>query len=237
MDEPAEHSELPPSSADKWFVCHAWRRLTWGLPDESSEAAEEGTIAHAWLSDHLLGKRDLADCPDEEMADLLFSVVGWIQDQLETPGTVLHVEHRVDFGALFGYVDLTGTSDQIFVHPKHLTVADLKYGRGLVEVVRCLQLLIYLAGAIHEFGPRERYRLVIQQPRAWHEKGPIREWWITHAEMEEFLPQLEQAIKANYDPRAEATPGDHCMKWCKAMSRCRSVAQDSLRRLAQTEED
>lgn len=223
-EEVPAHSELPPSSADKWFHCHAWRRLTHGIEDTSSAAAEEGTIAHAWLADHLLKTRDLTDCPDPEMYDLLMACVAWVEEQ---PGE-RHVETRVDFGGPFGFVDLTGTSDLIFVTDDDLTIADLKYGRGMVEAGDNLQLLTYLVGAVYKFGRRDMYRMAILQPRAWHQEGPIRETWITDDHLRQFERDLERAIKANYSPKSEAKVGPWCRHFCKALPRCQSAAQHSI---------
>lgn len=232
---PTSHSELPPSSADKWFHCHAWRRLTWGLPDESNEAAEEGTEAHEWLAGHLLGERDLADNDNDVMSDHVYMCAEWLQAQ----DGELHVEKKVDYGSAYGYVDLTGTSDAIIAHPKHLTVADFKYGLVWVDVVWNLQLLIYLIGAIQEFGRRPRYRLVILQPRStnFDDPKPIREWWITDEELQQFEVDLEKAIAGNYDPRSKAKTGEHCRKWCKALGRCKAAAKLSLSLLALAEEE
>lgn len=223
LKEPA-HSELPPSSSDKWMHCDAWRRLNHGLPDESSEAAEEGTRAHEWLADHLEGKRDLADCDEDEMADLLMSCVEWVENQEGER----HVEIKVDFGAPFGFENLTGTSDLVFVTDDMLTVADLKYGKGLVEVTDNTQLLIYLVGAVHKYGRRKRYRLAILQPRAWHERGWIRTWEISDLDLQLFEAQLEASIAAQYDPKSKAKAGNHCFHFCKAFGRCRSAARRSL---------
>lgn len=235
-DEPA-HSELPPSSADKWFYCHAWRRLTAGLEDTSSPAAEEGTLAHEWLAGHLLGDRELSECPNEEMYDHLMMCAEWI---LAQPFDEILVEHRVDYGARHGFVDLTGTADAIIIHSKHLTIADLKYGRHTVEVVRQvdgkpagnLQLMIYLVGAALKFGRRPRYRLVILQPRAWHTDGPIREYWVTDDELQIFEAELEKAIQENFNPRAKPRVGEYCRHWCKALGRCPGAAEHSLSLLA-----
>jgi hypothetical protein len=232
-EEEKSHSELPPSSADKWFHCHAWRRLVWGLPDQSSEAAEEGTFAHEWYAAHLLGERDLKDLDNAEMSDYLFMCSEWIGEQEGQ----LHVEQTVDFGSAFGFVGLTGTADNILVHPKHLTIGDLKYGRHVVEVEQNLQLLIYLVGAVEKFGPRDRYRLVILQPRAKHDKGPIREWMLSHAELEAFKADLHLAIKNNYDPRSKPTVGEYCRKWCKALGRCPAAADLSLQLFREASED
>ncbi len=244
MIDPIEqaHSELPPSSADKWFHCHAWKRLVHGLPNESSPAAEEGTLAHEWLANHLLGVRDLAECEDKLMYDHLMMCAEWVdaQGDLQSADSTLVarcIEERVDFGAPFGYVGLTGTADVILVHPKRLDVMDLKYGRQVVEVEDNLQMLVYLVGAVHRFGRRPRYRLVVLQPRASHVDGPIREHWVTDRDLRLFEIKLDQAIEANYDPRVKPTVGDHCRKWCLALSRCPAAAKHSLSLLATTKDE
>ena len=227
--EEASHSELPPSSSDKWFHCHAWRRQVAGIEDTSSAAAEKGTLAHEWLSEHLLGRRELSTLNNEEMFDYLMSCVDWVKEQ---PGE-LHVEVKVDFGAAFGFVDLTGTSDLIFVDDDHITVGDLKYGRQPVEVEENLQMLTYLVGAVHRFGQRPSYRLVILQPRPFHVDGPIREWTISNEDFLEFRAKLEKAIEGNYNPRSKHTTGDHCRKFCKGLGTCPAAKKHSLSLLAQ----
>jgi hypothetical protein len=162
------------------------------------------------------------------MADHLFMCTEWIQEQAGE----LFVEQNVDFGAAFGFVGLTGTADVILVDDKHMTVGDLKYGRNVVvEVEDNLQMLIYLVGAVVKFGPRPRYRLVVLQPRAKHDKGPIREWLITHEYLEAFKLELHKAIQANYNPRVKPTVGEYCRKWCNALGRCPAAAELSLQML------
>jgi hypothetical protein len=218
------HSELPPSSADKWFLCPAWRRLNAGLGGETSEAAEEGTRAHEWMANILLGQADLAECLEPEMADYLAGCIEWVQAQEGE----LHVETRVDFGETFGLVDLTGTADVIVDSPDELLVADLKYGRYLVEVTDNLQLMIYLVGAVHRFGQRPSYRLAILQPRAWHDQGTIRVTTVSNSQYLAFREQLGEAIARQYDPRSKPVPGDHCRRYCNALGSCPGAALKSL---------
>lgn len=224
MNDQSSHSELPPSSADKWFNCHAWRRLTHDIEDTSSAAAEEGTRAHEWLADHLLKTRDLVNCDDPEMSDHLFMCVEWVQSQEGTP----QIEIKVDFGAAFGFADLTGTADLIFDHKDYLTVADLKYGRQVVEVHDNKQLMCYLVGAVHKFGRRDKYQLAILQPRAWHKDGLLRTTWVSDQELRQFETALGEAIKASYNPKTKATAGPWCQHYCKALGRCKTAAAKSL---------
>lgn len=225
------HADLPPSSSDKWLYCHGWLALNRGLPNETSAAAAEGTEAHEVLESVLRGTLDLDTLKDNEMHDYLSSCLEWLFYQ---PG-VIHPELRMDFGSTFGFVDLFGTSDVVIDHPEHLTVADLKYGMGLVEVEGNTQLLTYLSAAVEQFGPRERYRLAILQPRAYHPQGTIREWWLTHRELEEFRVLLGDAISRNYN-RGKPTAGDHCRKYCKAQGSCPALARHSLELFRSTPE-
>ena len=220
------HSELPPSSADKWFHCHGWRRLNADIPNRSSAAADEGSLAHEWLANYLEGKADLADCEDPEMTDHLFMVAEWVQSVAGDR----YVEHRVDYGAPFGFVDLTGTSDLVFVTPGKITIADLKYGKHAVEAKDNLQMLCYLVGAVHAFGRRPTYSMCIAQPRSWHRDGPIRAVEITDDELRKFEAKLEVAIRGSYKNDAPATPGDWCRNYCDALGRCKAVAQQSINR-------
>lgn len=226
-----QHSELPPSSSDKWMKCHAWLSTIRQLPDrdDSSEAAEEGTLAHHYLEQGLLGNlQELAKAP-EDMFDHLMPLIEWVESQ----AGFLYPEMELDYGDYFGFVGLTGTSDVILDHAEHLTVADLKYGRQMVEVTDNTQLMIYLVGAVHKFGVRERYRLVILQPRAKHADGPIREVWVTHAEFLDFAYELNEAIMGNYRG-GPATVGHHCRKYCKALGSCKAVRDYSLNLLRST---
>lgn len=232
QDMPA-HSELPPSSSDKWLNCHAWFRLTRGLESKSSPAAEEGTLAHHHFEEHLSGIQSLDSLDNEEMQDVLLSCTEWVEDQVEEVGGELHTELRVDFGEQFGYVGLSGTADVIIASEKEILVADLKYGLMPVEVEENTQLLTYLVGAIHRFGPRETYRLAILQPRGRHAKGPIRTWQVSKKRVAEFEKQLKSAIHGNYNG-GSAVVGPHCRNYCLAAPVCPALAAHSLRLFRET---
>lgn len=232
----------------------AAHRELYGDPP-SSAAAEEGTRAHEKMEKHLrlsssaqlLGPindkgpravlprevvrsegRELSE-DDDEYDDLL-PMLEWVDKQ----EGALFLETRFDFGQHFGYVGLEGTGDITLVEPDCITIADLKYGRGIVEVedakgVPNRQLMVYLAGAVATFGPRPKYRITILQPRAWHRDGPIRSRDVSAAEFSVFLFDLENAIEANFGNGA-CTPGDHCQDYCPARSTCRALKRKCVER-------
>jgi hypothetical protein len=228
------HSDLPPSSADKWLKCHGWMRQTYEARqrDTSSPAAEEGTRAHAYFESHL--RRHLfndgtdildSDAP-QEMQDYLLPMLEWT---LALPGTLLP-EERVDFGAMFGYVDLTGTSDALCwdKEGRKLYVVDLKYGRGIVEPKENAQLMLYALGCVDYFGldfsNNFDVDLTILQPRPYHADGPIRTWSTTSATLQEFAKEVEKAIQGNYGS-GKLVAGDHCRHYCPSFGACPAAAQ------------
>lgn len=248
-----KHADLPPSSADKWLKCYGWMKAVSAYREEfgtppTSAAAEEGTRAHERFEYLLAGGKLLAkaevpraverspilpdDLFEEDHDEELVPMLEWIGQQ---PGD-LFLETRVDFGEPFGFVGLGGTADILLVEPDRITIADLKFGRGVVEVDRNPQLLTYLFGAVQVFGRRPLYRLAILQPRAWHPQGPIRTYEVTADELEVFAFELEEAIRANYgDGRPSAGP--HCQHYCIAFGRCKEAAAERRRRLARTPEE
>ena len=226
--EEESHSELPPSSSDKWMECPAWFRLTRGLPNPSSAAADEGTHAHMLLSRHLKGESELRVNPDNDTYQNLMPIVEWVYEQADRPKAIVHSEVKVDYGDKHGYVGLTGTADVVIVDPEWLMVADLKYGRGLVEVGNNTQLMIYLVGAVEKFGPRPVYRLAILQPRGDHFEGPIRMVDVTPDELAAFDLKLQEAVRKSYQRDYPAVLGPHCRKFCLALAVCPAVAELSI---------
>ena len=149
--EASRHSELGPSAADKWLVCPAWRRFTVGLPKTSSAAADEGTQAHSYLESALRNKADKISGTDLKMSELLQPCLDWA---LQQKG-IINPEVELDYGEEFGYTGLFGTADMVIDHEESLTIVDLKYGFGLVEVGANPQMMIYLVGAVAKFGERK----------------------------------------------------------------------------------
>ncbi len=224
------HASLPPSSADKWMVCTAWLQATEGLQSKSSIYADDGTEAHAileWSLRLALTPEDLT--PNEETAEAVGHAVDWLSQYLvEKPEAKFHIERRLYFGKAIGYPALSGTSDLFVVHPEELVILDYKHGAGVVvEPETSKQLRLYLIGAIHEFGPRENYQLVVVQPRARHHNGPVRSHHITHAEIKSFAKEAKNAAKANFEKTGKRKAGEHC-RFCLAAPTCRELANHSL---------
>lgn len=248
------HSDLPPSSADKWLECWNWLYTNgqhierFGEPP-TSDAALEGTEAHEVLETLLrgsdivapefrlpktkVGRAKRGEAYDHEHYSDLEEVLDYITSR---PGK-LYPEARLDYGRRWGYANLTGTVDVCLVEEDRITILDLKFGRMVVEVdkdgIPNPQLMCYLLGAIEEHGERPNYEIGILQPRAYHKLGPIRTRAVTPAEVLIFDFDAERAIQANYAGTHECTPGDHCRKFCNALPSCGAVRKLALKLMAE----
>lgn len=190
-EAPLAHAKFSASGSGRWLACPASIQMEEGLPDTTSEAAAEGTLAHYMGEQALRSGRsahevllevpfaDVVGVPeatleawDSEMADYVQIYLDYVR---QIPGE-LFVETRVNFSHVVpgGF----GTSDAlVFNHDTgQLHVVDLKYGKGhRVLAERNTQLGLYALGAINDLswlGEIKSVVLVVVQPRLDH----IDEW-------------------------------------------------------------
>ena len=178
---PKEHARLSASGAELWMNCPGSVHMKDIFPDESSPAAEEGTLAHAlgeiMIQDRLgLITKDEAEKgyeqvhakvddfydshPDlndsyEDMKNYIVPYADFVLDeymQLKDEDP----KARICIEQKVSYEDIVpggrGTSDVIIVGDHLCKVIDLKYGKGVpVSAVRNPQIRLYAYGAVHSF--------------------------------------------------------------------------------------
>lgn len=235
---PDQHAMLSASGAHRWLACPPSARLEAGLPESSSAAAEQGTVAHA-LAEWKL-HRALHDAPtikpvsewiDAEMDALTDDYVAFIQERLRdvratcADPTVL-IEQRLDFSHVVpgGF----GTGDCVIIAEPTLQIIDLKYGQGvLAEAERNPQLMLYALGALNAFGSLydiDEVALTIYQPR----RSNVSTWRVPVAELEAWAEQVVKpraVLAASGD--GEFAPGEWC-RFCKLSPTCRARADANL---------
>lgn len=148
--------KLRPSSASRWIACPASARLSTLVPyQESGEAAKIGTAIHALAetcyqldTDPLkfIGQVVEGITMTEENCEFALEhlqAIWAIQDEL---GHV-KVEQLYKLYETPEYT-LQGTADVVGMSKDKLIIADLKTGRGYVDVENNEQLMIYALGAI-----------------------------------------------------------------------------------------
>jgi hypothetical protein len=163
MTEPA-HYKRGPSGGHRWLICTDSPEAEAPFPDETSDAADEGTAAH-WLleqclksgndaqvfADNLLasGQTPTAFVPageetgceqawpiTGEMVESVQLAIDEVNKQAKKRGTKLFVEERVFIGPQYGLNDTVGgTADIIMWLPKSKTLYVLDFKYGRGHVV------------------------------------------------------------------------------------------------------
>lgn len=237
MMPPQKHALLSASSAHRWLHCPPSAKLTAGVTEAPSEAALQGTAAHA-LAEHKLrralkqqSKRPVSEYEDDEMNTHTDDYVSYVLEQYEqakqvTSGAVIYIEQHLDFSNVVpgGF----GTGDCLIVADGTLHVIDLKYGLGvLVEAEWNLQMMLYAIGALALFDALydiEQVALTVFQPR----RENVSTWTISVAELNEWAEQtLKPAAELAAKGEGEFYAGAWC-QFCRIASTCRARAEANL---------
>lgn len=234
---PQKHALLSASSAHRWLHCPPSAKLTAGVTEAPSEAALQGTAAHA-LAEHKLrralkqqSKRPVSKYEDDEMNTHTDDYVSYVLEQYEqakqvTSGAVIYIEQHLDFSNVVpgGF----GTGDCLIVADGTLHVIDLKYGLGvLVEAEWNPQMMLYAMGALALFDALydiEQVALTVFQPR----RENVSTWTISVTELNKWAehtlkPAAELAAKGD----GEFCAGTWC-QFCRIASTCRARAEANL---------
>lgn len=240
---PKTHAILSASSAHRWMGCTPSARLEQEFEDRETEAAAEGTAAHA-LCEHKLrkalklrSKKPVSQYDCDEMDDYTTGYVEFVMETLAEAKLTCQdpqvlIEQRLDFSC---YVpDGFGTGDCLIVASPRLHVIDFKYGMGvLVDAYQNPQMMLYALGALRIFDclyDITEVAMTIYQPR----RENVSTWTISVDELQEWAektlrPKADLAFKGEGD----YTPGAWC-QFCKAAVKCRARAEAKLE-LAQYE--
>ena len=240
---PKGHAVLSASSSHRWLNCNPSARLEQEFEDWETEAAAEGTAAHA-LAEHKLRKalkmrssRPQSQFDSDEMEEHTDSYVEFVLEQLERAkqyctDPMILIEQKLDFSC---YVpDGFGTGDCLIVADKTLHIIDFKYGLGvLVDAYENPQMMLYALGALRIFDSLydiEKVSMSIFQPR----RENVSTWSIPVTELKQWADEtLKPKAELAYAGKGEYVPGAWC-QFCKAAVKCRARA-DARMELAKYE--
>ena len=234
---PNSHAILSASSSHRWMNCTPSARLEREFADRETEAAAEGTAAHA-LCEHKLrralkmrSKKPVSKYDCDEMDGYTDGYVEFVLEQLaqaklECADPLVLIEQRLDFSCWVpkGF----GTGDCLIVADKLLHIIDFKYGQGvLVEAEKNPQMMLYALGALRLFDSLydiTEVSMSIYQPR----RENVSTWTISVDELNAWAenvlkPKAELAHKGEGD----YLPGPWC-QFCKAAVKCRVRAEEKL---------
>ena len=232
------HAILSASGSHRWLNCTPSARLELEFENTTSEAAREGTAAHA-LCEHKLkkflkkrSKRPVSDYNSDEMEECTDAYAEFVMEQYEEAkksckDPVILIEQKLDFSC---YVpEGFGTGDCIIISDDKLHIIDFKYGQGiLVEAEHNPQMMLYALGALEIYDPLydiKEITMTIFQPR----RENVSTWTISIEELkawaeEELKPKAQMA----YDGEGEYLPGEWCT-FCKAAVKCRARAEEKMK--------
>ena len=234
---PKSHAILSASSSHRWLNCNPSARLEQEFEDQETEAAAEGTAAHA-LCEHKLrkalklrSKKPVSQYDCDEMDDYTDGYVQFVLEQLAQakltcPDPQVLIEQRLAFSC---YVpDGFGTGDCLIIASPRLHVIDFKYGLGvLVDAYQNPQMMLYALGALRIFDclyDITEVSMSIYQPR----RENVSTWTIS---VDELMDWAENTLRPKadlaYKGEGEYSPGSWC-QFCKAAVKCRARAEAKL---------
>lgn len=231
---PKGHAVLSASSSHRWLNCNPSARLEQQFEDRETEAATEGTAAHA-LAEHKLRKalkmrssRPQSQFDSDEMEEHTDSYVEFVLEQLERAkqyctDPMILIEQKLDFSC---YVpDGFGTGDCLIVADKTLHIIDFKYGLGvLVDAYENPQMMLYALGALRIFDSLydiEEVSMSIFQPR----RENVSTWSIPVSDLKQWAKEtLKPKAELAYAGLGDYVPGTWC-QFCKAAVKCRARAE------------
>jgi hypothetical protein len=225
------HALLSASGASKWMNCTPSAIAEESFENETSDFAEEGTVAHELAEQLVLQALGLPHDIDKIKAHRLYKpemdnyLDGYVASILEK--TQLSDEWSLEAKlSLEPFIpEGFATSDFNCVEGDTLTVMDLKYGKGLeVSAFENKQLRIYALGALSSYALSHDIKTVvmeIHQPRLHnHSVDSISTEELYAWAMEELVPKAKIA----FGGEGERVAGSHC-KFCRAKPTCTALAE------------
>lgn len=239
----SSHAFLSPSSSHRWLNCTPSAMLESEFESKTSQAAEEGTAAHAQCEHklkralHKRSKRPISDYDSDEMQEYTNAYVDFVLEQLDIAKVhckdpLVLIEQHVDFS---DYVpDGYGTADCVIVSDDKLHIIDFKYGMGvLVDAYENPQMKCYALGALAIYDSLydiTEVSMTIFQPR----RENVSTWTVSVEELKKWAEEvLKPRAQMAMNGDGEYCPGEWCI-FCKAAVRCRARAEEKLK-LAQEE--
>ena len=243
MGTPTQHAELSASSSSRWLNCTAAPRFEDNFPDETSEYAEEGTLAHqfseiaAQYNFNLITKRkknsqikklQKESLYKDEMLTTSEFYAQYLFDKSLTFAQKPYValEVRVDFS---DYVpEGFGTCDCIMIGGDTLHITDYKHGKGVpVSAEGNSQMRLYALGALKKYSPIFGYSIkkvsmAIVQPRITED---VSEETLTVEQLIEWGNWVRPIAEKAYYGMGEFHSGSWC-RFCKGKAVCKARAEN-----------
>lgn len=242
MPTPEQHALLSASAASRWLVCTAAPRFEEQFPENTSEYAEEGRLAHSFCELKLLKKFTASITPKTFTTRINKLKKDVMYDPEMEKTSDLYIEHLTERAMQFNaapyvaaevrvdYSDYApegfGTCDCVMIGGDTIIITDYKHGKGVaVSAEDNPQMKLYALGALKKYraiygDTIKRVVLVIEQLRLSDEPS----LWETNVDTltawgESIKPIAEKAFRG----LGECVPGEHC-RFCRGKAQCKARA-------------
>jgi hypothetical protein len=222
------HAKYSPSASHRWLECPGSVELAALCPPSpETPQAKQGTEAHLCLEMFLKNGQEK-----------MLSTGVFLREQGHPVEMVVHAESAAraiwkftpkgaellaETRSELFHIDkeMHGTTDATIIeHFSTLHVIDFKYGKFPVEAENNSQMMAYAIGLAHKFDYNfEQVICTIIQPRAYHEKGPVRSWFTTIENLLEWNERFKKGVKLAKRKDAPFKSGEHCF-FCPAKKEC-----------------
>lgn len=240
----SKHALLSPSSAHRWLNCPLAPRLEAKFPEQTSEYAMEGTIAHSVCE--IAAKKKFKKVKAAEYNKVIKKLKTnelWDDEMLRTAET--YVEHLAErqmsfenepYIAFEVKVDISdyvpeafGWCDCVMFGGNTLIITDYKHGKGVpVSADENPQLMLYALGALKLYQPLfgsalQRVEIYIDQPRL----DSYGSWSCTTDELLAWGASVKPKAQAAFMGFGEYHAGDWC-RFCRASGSCKAQAEQNM---------
>lgn len=230
------HAFGAPSAMPRTVQCPGSVKLQIQFPDQGDDtASREGTAAHEVTANVLAGEIVALGAQtsngvlvDQKMLDGAEMMLADIEATLGPEWfELIHVELRLPPGNRFG-PDVWGTPDVRTIDAPDVPriTWDYKFGHGIVEVYKNLQLLTYEELRPVKHGDKIDLRIV--QPRAYHPDGHVRKWTTNSTMWNHLYAEITAAVGEARTPMPRFRVGPEC-EYCSARHACASLTKAGRR--------
>jgi len=234
----SRHAILSASGAHRWMACTPSARLELEFDESESEAAAEGTAAHA-LCEHklrralkMLSKKPVSKFDCDEMdahtdAYVEFVLETIAQAKLACNDPLVLIEQKLDFSR---YVpDGFGTGDCVIAADGTLHIIDFKFGMGkIIAAEKNPQMMLYTLGVLELFDciyDISSVAMTIFQPR----RGNVSTYTMNKESLYQWAEEvLKPTAELAFNGEGEYVSGEHC-QFCRAAVKCRARAEAKLK--------
>lgn len=245
MPTPEKHALLSASAAHRWLHCTAAPRFEAQFPENTSEYAEEGRLAHA-ICELKVIKHFTTQIKPRTYTTRLKKLKEnpLYQDEMDKTSD-LYLEHLTERAMQYNakpnvtaevQVDFAeyvpegfGTCDCIMIGGDTLSITDYKHGKGVpVSAENNPQMRLYALGALKRYKPVyggsiKKVCMTIDQPRIQTE--PSSET-ITVEELLAWGESIKPIAAKAYMGLGIFCPGEHC-RFCRGKAKCKARADQN----------